>query len=55
MFVGDNPGVADTDIVLTVDANLFVMTPEIIGPLTSNPDMEAWIINCIASTLVSRL
>ena len=43
MFAGDNPAVADTDIVLSVDANLFVMSPEIIWALTSFPDMVAWI------------
>ena len=45
MFAGDNPAVTDTDIVITVDANLFVMSPEIIRPLTSSPDMVAWILN----------
>ena len=45
MFAGDNAAVADTDIVLAVDANLFVMTPEIIRPLLSSPDMVAWILN----------
>ena len=45
MFAGDNPAVADTDIVLAVDANLFVMSPEIIGPLVSSPDMVAWVLN----------
>ena len=45
MFAGDNAAVADTDIVLTVDVNLFVMSPEIIRPLLSSPDMVAWILN----------
>ena len=45
MFAGDNPAVADTDIVLSVDANMFVMSPEIIQPLTSSPDMVTWLIN----------
>ena len=45
MFAGDNAAVADTDIVLTVDANLFVMSPEIIRPLLSSPDMVAWVLN----------
>ena len=45
MFAGDNPAVDGTDIVLSVDANLFVMSPEIIRPLTSSPDMVAWLIN----------
>lgn len=45
MFAGDNAAVADIDIVLTVDANMFVMSPEIIRPLFSNPDMVAWVLN----------
>jgi len=45
MFAGDNPAVADTDIVISVDINLFVMTPEIIRPLISSPDMVAWIMD----------
>ena len=45
MFAGDNAAVADTDIVVTVDANLFVMSPEIIRPLISSPDRVAWVIN----------
>ena len=45
MFAGENPAVADSDIVLAVDANLFVMSPEIIRPLLSSPDMVAWVLN----------
>ena len=45
MFAGDNAAVADNDIVLAVDANLFVMSPEIIHPLISSPDMVAWVLN----------
>ena len=45
MFAGDNTAVADTDIVVAVDANMFVMTPEIIRPLLSSPDKVAWVIN----------
>ena len=45
MFAGDNPAVADNDIVLNVDANLFVMSQEIIRPLISSPDMVAWVLN----------
>ena len=44
MFAGDNAAVAETDIVVTVDANMFVMSPEIIRPLISSPDMVAWIL-----------
>ena len=36
---------AETDIVLSVDANLFVMSPDIIRPLISSPDVVAWVIN----------
>ena len=45
MFAGENPAVADSDIVLTVDANLFVMSPEIIRPLISSPETVAWVLN----------
>ena len=45
MFAGDNVAVADKDIVVTVDGNSFVMSPEIIRPLISSPDMVAWVIN----------
>ena len=45
MFAGDNAAVAETDIVLTVDVNLFVMSPEIIRPLISSPDSVAWVLN----------
>ena len=44
MFAGDNAAVADTDIVLSVDADLLVTSPEIIRPLLSSPDMVAWIL-----------
>ena len=44
MFAGDNAAVAESDIVLTVDVNSFVMSPEIIRPLLSSPDMVAWIL-----------
>ena len=40
MFAGENPAVADSDIVLAVDANLFVMSPEIIRPLVSRPQSD---------------
>ena len=43
MFAGDNAAVADSDIVLSVDANMFLMSPEIIRPLISNHDMVAWV------------
>ena len=45
MFAGENPAVADSDIVLAVDANLFVMSPEIIRPLISSPETVAWVLN----------
>ena len=44
MFAGDNAAVADSDIVLSVDANMFLMSPEIIRPLFSNPDVVAWVL-----------
>ena len=44
MFAGENPAVADTDIVLSVDADMMPMSPEIIRPLFSSPDMVAWIL-----------
>ena len=44
MFAVDNVAVAETDIVLSVDADLFVTSPEIIRPLLSSPEMVAWIL-----------
>ena len=43
MFAVDNDAVADTDLVITVDINLFVMTKEIISPMLSQPGMTAWV------------
>ena len=45
MFAGDNAAVAETDIVVTVDANMFVMSPEIIRPIISSPERVTWVIN----------
>ena len=42
MFAGDNAAVAENDIVLAVDANLLMRSPEI--PV-SRPDMVAWVLN----------
>ena len=33
----------DSDIIVTADANLFVMVPDILDPITQNPDMKTWI------------
>ena len=43
MFAVDNEAVADTDLVITVDINLFVMTKEILRPVLSQPGMTAWV------------
>ena len=43
IFAVDNEAVADTDLVITVDINLFVMTEEILSPLLSQPSMTAWV------------
>ena len=43
MFAGDNVNVAENDIVMTVDVNLFVMTPEIITPILARPGLVAWV------------
>ena len=42
MFAGDNPSVADNDIVIVVDINLFVATEDIIRPILSHPDKLVW-------------
>ena len=43
MFASDNPQVSDTDIVVTVDINLFVMTPNILRFLDQHPNMNVWL------------
>ena len=43
MFAVDNEAVADTDLVITVDINLFVMTEQILSPVFSRPSMTAWV------------
>ena len=43
MFAVDNVHVAEDDIVMTVDINMFVMTEKIIAPLLESPGMEAWV------------
>ena len=35
--------VKDNDIIVTVDANLFVMTSDILNPIFHNPNMKIWI------------
>ena len=47
MFAGDNAAVAETDIVVTVDANMFVMSPEIIRPLISSPDRQSGALSLV--------
>ena len=39
----ENAEVGKDDIVMTVDVNLFVMTPDIVKPILSHPDMTAWV------------
>jgi len=43
MFAAENSHVSDTDIVVTVDINLFVMTPKILQFLDQYPGMKVWI------------
>ena len=43
MFAGDNIQVAEDDIVMTVDINMFVMTEKIIAPILESPGMIAWV------------
>ena len=43
MFVLDVPEVSPDDIVVTVDVNLFVMTPNILDFISLNPNMLAWV------------
>ena len=54
LFAADNPAVADSDIVLSVDADLFVMSPEIIRPLISSPDMVVWILQAPLKNMEKR-
>ena len=42
MFAGDNPSVADHHIVMAVDINLFVASPDIISPILDHPDKLVW-------------
>lgn len=43
MFVLDVLEVGPDDIVVTVDVNLFVMTPNILDFISLNPNMLAWV------------
>jgi len=43
IFAGEHPLVGPDDIVMTVDVNLFVMTPAILHPILSSPGMIAWL------------
>eukprot|EP00090_Calanus_glacialis_P028351 TRINITY_DN4555_c0_g1_i3.p1 TRINITY_DN4555_c0_g1~~TRINITY_DN4555_c0_g1_i3.p1 ORF type:complete len:344 (-),score=94.51 TRINITY_DN4555_c0_g1_i3:59-1090(-) len=43
IFAGVHPLVMPDDIVMTVDVNLFVMTPDILHPIVSSPGMIAWV------------
>jgi len=43
LFAGEHPLVMPDDIVMTVDVNLFVMTPDILHPIVSSPGMVAWV------------
>ena len=43
MFAVDNEQVSEGDIVVTVDINLFVMTPAILSFLTAAPEVVAWV------------
>ena len=44
MLAFRHPAVADKDVVVTADVNLFVMTREILTPLMDYTDMETWIL-----------
>ena len=35
--------IKDNDIIITVDANLFVMSSDILNPIFKNPDMKLWV------------
>merc|ERR1711892_65480 len=43
LFAGEHHLVMPDDIVMTVDVNLFVMTPDILHPIVSSPGMVAWV------------
>jgi hypothetical protein len=43
MFAFGHPLVQPTDIVMTVDVNMFLMTNKIFDPIYGRPDVLAWI------------
>ena len=42
MFAGDNPSVEEHHVVMAVDINLFVASPDIISPILAHPDKLVW-------------
>jgi hypothetical protein len=43
MWAFQETSIGENDIIVTVDANLFVMTPKILDPIHQNPNMKIWI------------
>jgi len=43
MWAFQDPMVRDDDIIVTVDVNLFVVTPKILDPIHENPDLKVWV------------
>ena len=43
MFAVDHPLVEETDIVVTVDCNMFVMSSKILQYLFQHPNKNAWV------------
>ena len=42
MWAFQEPIIRDEDIIITVDVNLFVATPNILDPIYENPDLKIW-------------
>ena len=43
MWAFQEPMIKENDIIVTVDVNLFVMSPKILDPIYENPDKKVWV------------
>lgn len=43
MWAFQEPIINENDIIVTVDVNLFVMSPKILDPIYENPDKKIWV------------
>ena len=43
MWAFDDPGVRDTDLVVTIDANAFVYNASSLNPVYNNPEKLIWV------------